>query len=98
MRSDEMETDAHGGQNLMSGPRYCYEGEHTKARLAKGDARRVQPFTVHITQSSSLQAEIDAVPKDTVCLVVTNAIGNKEQDGEKWTFEDVVSYMKRFKL
>ena len=64
-RSDEM-ARAHGGQNLLSGPRYCYEGEHTKARRAKGDARRVQPFTVHITQSSSLQAEIDAVPKDRV--------------------------------
>lgn len=98
MRSDEMETDAHGGQNLLSGPRYCYEGEHTKARLAKGDARRVQPFTVHITQSSSLQAEIDAVPKDTVCLVVTNAIGNKEQDGEKWTFEKNLPNLRELRL
>ena len=80
-----------------SGPRYCYEGPHTKAPLAKGDAKRVQPLTVHITESPRLQRSINAISEDTVCLIITDDSFEYYDDGA-WVFEKKLPNLRELRL
>ena len=92
-----METTHHSGRKHKSGPMYCYEGEHTKDPLAKGDTRRVQPLTVHIKECPRLQSKISAIPEDTVNLIITSPDAGYRDEG-KWVFEKKLPNLRQLRL
>lgn len=92
-----VETTRQGGKKHKSGPRYCYEGEHTTVPLAKGDARRVQPRSVYLTESSNLQRQIMDIPEDTFNLFITREDGGFNHEG-KWVFERKLPNLRELRL
>jgi hypothetical protein len=86
-----------GGKKHQSGPRYCYEGKHTTAPLAKGDARRVQPRSVYLMESSNLQRQIMDIPEDTFNLFITQADG-AFNPADKWVFERKLPNLRELRL
>lgn len=82
--SDFTDGDGSGeafGPERIEGAEWCFDGRHSSIPLAPGDSRRVFPHAAYLTAGPRLQAQLDALPRDTVTLYISNDHGYEQPRG-----------------